>query len=365
MSERNAAPAASVDSGRLIFTSDSLLVWAEDLLKTIGVPVSRARLVAESLVGAELCGLDSHGLSRLGIYVKRLKLGLINPSADLLTISETESTLVLDAQCGFGHPATAEAIDIATRKARVTGLCAVAIRNSTHFGRAAFFAERAAHNGCIAIVSTNSAARMAPWGGKEAVFGTNPLAVGVPCEPEPLILDMSTSVVALGKIIMAEKSGEPIPEGWALDRDGRPTTDAKLALEGTLLPMGGPKGSGLALMLDILSGVLSGARFGKSVGSLYRDFTKPEGCGHFAIVLDVAAFMPIEVFRRCVADYCAQIKSTDSVLAGRAVALPGEIERERRVRSLEDGIVLSQEVYRDLVKLSEAADVAFPRRQSS
>lgn len=347
-----------------VLSADSLHLWLQDLLTKLGVPVPHAGIVADSLVDAELCGLPSHGLSRVGIYVKRLKLGLVDADIRLRTIRETESTLLLDAQNGFGQVAMAEAADMAMKKASLSGVCAVAVRNSTHFGRAGYFAEAAARQGFVAITTTNSAARMAPWGSAEAMFGTNPLAIGIPCEPWPFLLDMSTSVAALGKIVIAAKAGKAIPEGWALDREGRPTTDAQAALDGTLLPVGGPKGSGLALALDILSGVLSGAGFGKGVGSLYRDFTRPEGCGHFMIVLNVAAFMPVELFRKCVAGYAAQIRAAKPAASDRPVILPGELEQQYKAQSLENGIALPAEVYRELLELSLLHDVTFPTGRS-
>jgi LDH2 family malate/lactate/ureidoglycolate dehydrogenase len=348
------------DAMEHVFAHTALLHWAESLLLKVGVPEQRARVIADSLVVAELKGIGSHGLSRLGIYVERLKCGLVDANAELTTIYETASTLVLDAQNGFGHPAASEAVEMAIAKARLSGACAAAIRNSTHFGRAGYFAEAAARQGFIAIVTTNSAARMAPWGGKEAAFGTNPLAVGVPGELEPIVLDMSTSAAALGKIVLAEKAGTSIPENWAQDREGRPTTDPKLALEGSLTPIAGPKGSGLALVLDILSGLLSGAKFGRDVGSLYRDFTQPEGCGHFLIVLDVRAFMPIDLFTQSITAYARQIKAITPVANERPVLLPGELEQQCEARSRKVGIRLQHAIYQELIELSEAHGIDFP-----
>lgn len=343
-----------------VFSHEDLFDWTKNLLVCVGVPADRAQVIADNLVAAELKGVPSHGLSRLGIYLKRLDQGLLDARAKLITLSERPSALSLDAQNAFGHAAAFEAMETAIEKARVSGACAVTVRNSTHFGRAGYFAEHAARQGLIAIVTTNSAARMAPWGGKQSVFGTNPLAVGIPANPQPIVLDMSTSVAALGKIMLAEKAGSDIPNNWALDAEGRPTASPSEALQGSLVPIAGPKGSGLAFVLDVLSGVLSGAGFGREVGSLYRDFTRPEGCGHFLLVFDVAAFMPLDSFKRSVSSYANLVRETAPIDSQAPVLVPGDFEQMVEARTRVTGVTLQVALRDELTSLSSAYRLDFP-----
>ena len=249
---------------------------------------------------------------------------------------------------------------LCVEKARRTGSAVAGIRNSTHFGMAGYYSEIAAREGMIGITTTNSSPRMAPWGSRDALLGTNPLAIAVPGPDNgSVVLDMATSVAALGKIMLAAADGTPIPEGWALDADGRPTTDASAALKGTVLSFGGPKGSGLAFMLDVLSGVLTGGSFGSKVRSLYRDMSNPERCGHFLFAIDVEAFMPISDFRAHINRYAAEFKRCRPVPGVSEVYLPGEIESRRERAAQAESLLLAPKTYEELLRVAQETGVPF------
>ena len=331
-----------------------LVEWAERVFVTAGVPVDVARVVADCLVRADLMGVSSHGVSRMAIYLKRLDLGLVSTAASPRVIRESPSTLLVDAGEGFGHPAAVWTAHRCVEKARPTGATVAGIVNSTHFGMAGYYAEIIAEAGMVGLATTNTSPRMAPWGAMDALMGTNPLAIAVPGDAgESIVLDMATSVAALGKITEAAAQLRTIPDGWALDAEGRPTTDPAAALKGTVLPIAGPKGSGLAFMLDILAGVLTGGCFGAQVGSLYRDFSTPERCGHFLAALDVEAFLPLDAFRDRIAYYADAFKACRPQPGVDEVFLPGEIERRRERAGRLNGVCLPAETHSSLLQIAD------------
>jgi LDH2 family malate/lactate/ureidoglycolate dehydrogenase len=304
-------------------------------------------------------GVSSHGVSRMPIYLKRVDLGLVSVGAAPEIVRESPSALVVDAGNGFGHPAAAWAAERCIEKASASGAAVAGVVNSTHFGMAGHYAELIAKAGMIGIATTNSSPRMAPWGASDALLGTNPLAIAVPTgdDSEAIVLDMATSVAALGKIVEAAAEPRAIPPGWALDAVGEFTTDPQAALAGTVLPFAGPKGSGLAFMLDVLAGILTGARFGVEVGSLYRDLTSPERCGHFLAAVKVESFMPLPDFHRRIAHYVGMLKACRPRAGFDEVLLPGEAERRREQVARRDGVELSASTYAGLLEIADARGV--------
>jgi LDH2 family malate/lactate/ureidoglycolate dehydrogenase len=233
-------------------------------------------------------------------------------------------------------------MELAIEMARETGTGVVGVRNSSHFGTSSFFVEQAVRQGMIGMALTNAPANMPPAGGRSRYFGTNPLAIGIPCGNErPVILDMSTSVVARGKIVMAQKAGQDIPAGWAIDEHGEPTEDAATALRGAVLPMAGYKGAGLALMIDALCGVLTGAAFGNHIVDLYDEGNQVQNVGHFFVVIDIDVFMPVDAFRARMDQFAQEIRSQPRMPGVDRIYLPGEIEQEAAERTRESGIVVS------------------------
>ena len=263
------------------------------LLAAHGLPEADAATVAQCLVRADLRGVDTHGLQFLPHYLSRVRAGLINPRPSLTPKRVTPVAATLDGDNGFGFVvgtrAIAEAIDIA----REFGIGIVSAHRSTHFGMAACYVLPALDAGFIAMVFSNASRAMPPWGGREALLGTNPFAAGAPAGKQPpFLLDMSPAVAARGKIRRAARRGETIPPGYALDAQGRPTTDPNAALEGgVVLPIGGPKGSGISMLMDIMGGVISGAGCAGDVRSQFLDFDQTQNVGHFFLAMKPDLFV--------------------------------------------------------------------------
>jgi LDH2 family malate/lactate/ureidoglycolate dehydrogenase len=328
------------------------------VLQKVGIPPAEADLIAESLVQANLRGVDSHGVMRMAIYVKRLRKKLVNPNPTISILRETPVMAVMDGDNGPGQVVAARAMEVAMAKARGSGIGLVGIRNSNHFGAAAFFTMMALRKEMIGIALSNAPATMAPWGGRSPYMGTNPISVAVPAGRElPIVLDMATSVVARGKIILAAQRGESIPVGWAMDSEGEVTTDAARALDGCVLPFGGPKGSAIALLIDVLAGVLTGAAFGPHIGDLYRNMESPQCVGHMMGAIDISCFSDVDEFKNRIDRMIRGVKSVPPAKGVSEVLLPGEIEiRIERQREAE-GIPLTPEVIDDLRRLASEYEV--------
>lgn len=252
---------------------------------------ANAALVAKALVRAEAEGLSSHGLLRLPIYAAQTRAGKIDGYATPSVDEPRPALLWVDARNGFAYPALNEAVLALPKVARLQGIAAAAIRRSHHCGVAGHPVGRLADAGMVAMLFANAPAAMAPWGGKRAVFGTDPIAFACPVAGhDPIVIDMSLSKVARGHILAAIRKGEPIPEGWALDADGNPTTDPEAALAGTMVPLGDAKGTALALMVELLAAGLSGAFYAYEASSFLDAEGPPPGTGQFIIAIDAAAF---------------------------------------------------------------------------
>ncbi|MEM9393156.1 MAG: Ldh family oxidoreductase [Pseudomonadota bacterium] len=242
-----------------------------------GVPTDRANSVAKALVAAEAEGQVGHGFSRLEDYAAQVRSGKIIADADISIERPAPASIVIDAGFGFAFPALDLAIDLGTSAAQTQGTASVGIKNSHHCGALSVSVDRIAQKGLVAIMVANSPVAIAPWGAKTPVYGTNPIAFATPrSDGPPLVIDLSLSVVARGKVLNAKKAGADIPEGWALDTEGKPTTNAEAALKGSMQPIGGPKGTALALMVEVLSTVMTGANFSKDAGSFFTaDGSRP------------------------------------------------------------------------------------------
>ncbi|SFM19035.1 Ldh family oxidoreductase [Salibacterium qingdaonense] len=340
------------------FYSENLKAFVRDVLIKEGLSTENASIVAESLVTANLRGVDSHGVTRLPIYVKRLNSGAVTPNPQVQIVQENDSTLLIDGDGGMGQIVGTKAIEMGAKKAKEHGGVYIGIKNSTHFGTGSFFVQQAINEDLIAFAKSNAPSTMAPWGGVDPYFGTNPYAFGVPAERnKSIIFDMATSVVARGKIISAEQAGEKIPEGWAIDKQGRPTTNAKDALEGTVLPFAGPKGYAISLMIDVMSGALTGAGFGAHVNNIYGDFDKPQNVGHFFQLIDVNSFMPAEQFKSRVDQMIDEIKKSPKAEGVEEIFLPGEIEFNNHNHRSKYGINLGREVFDSLKREGEKAEI--------
>ncbi|WP_408011132.1 Ldh family oxidoreductase [Pseudalkalibacillus sp. A8] len=345
-----------------LFTKEHLTTFSENILQKLGVNGINATIVSDALIKANLEGVDSHGISRLSIYSKRLMENRINPQPNILFNRTGPSVLMVNGDNGLGQVVSYHALIKGIEIVKESGVVAIGIKNSNHFGTASYFCQIACEHNLAAIGFTNSPPGIAPWGGKQAFFGTNPIAFGYPTGNDtPVIIDLSTSVVARGKIILAAKQGESIPDGWAIDEDGQMTNDPNKALKGAVLPLGGPKGSALALAVEILTGILSGAAYGPHVQNIYTDDTdKPANVGHFFVLFDIKKFMPYEQFVQHMNNLISEMQDIPKVPDGKDIRYPGERrKKEWKKRSIE-GIPLSTDVQKELIQLSDTLNVPFP-----
>ncbi|MCD5325246.1 MULTISPECIES: Ldh family oxidoreductase [Pontibacillus] len=345
-----------------IFSSERLHMFSRQVLSELGVREDHGDVVAEALVRANLEGVDSHGVSRLSVYCKRLKDGRIKASPSIRADQSGASVLMVDGDNGLGHVVSYEGLHRGMEMAKETGLAGVAIKNSNHFGTASFYCQKAIEEGLAAIAFTNSPPGIAPWGGRAAFFGTNPIGFGFPTGNEsPIVIDLSTSVVARGKIILANKEHEEIPEGWAVNELGENTTDPAEALKGAVLPLGGAKGSALALAVEVLTGVLSGAAFGPNVNSMYNNSNEqPSNIGHFFILMDIEKFMTLETFEETINELLLEMKATPKAPGVEDIRYPGERRRKEYLKRSLEGIPLSEDVIEELTSLGKEFGVSFP-----
>ncbi len=332
-------------TANMTFRDEQLRRFGSEVLVRAGVPEAGARIVAETLVDADLHGVDSHGVVRLDIYLKRLEGGMIDAAAAPAVLRDHAPVLLIDGNNNFGAVAGHFALEQVLDSARRHGCGIAGIRHSNHFGTCAYYARKAIDEGLILIALSNASQTMPPSGGLRPFLGTNPLCVGIPAGKRlPFVLDMATSVVARGKIIVAAEKKEPIPAGWAIDKEGRPTTDAQAALAGSVLPLGGPKGYAIAMFIDILCGVLTGAGYGDKVHNMYEDWVNPQNVGHLFIALDVERFMPRAEFRNRMDQYIDALKAEPKAPGVAEIFVPGELEHRTFERRKRDGIVLPASV---------------------
>jgi LDH2 family malate/lactate/ureidoglycolate dehydrogenase len=351
---------SSTTANSCVAASD-LEAFVAQLFEAVGVPPADAATVAAALVDADLGGVESHGVLRTGIYVERLRKGLVNARPELRA-ERSGARVLLDADNGLGQVAAVRAVEEACTVADELGVGVVAARHSNHFGTAAYYGRAMAARGCVAMVLTNAPPLIAPWGGADRVLGNNPICIAAPTAgPEPAVIDVSLTAVAGGKLLAAAARGESIPEGWAMDRAGRPMTDPGAAMkDGLLMPLGAHKGAGLALLVDILAGVLTGAGYGPGVRSIYGDSGKPNDAGHLMIALRADRFLPFAQYLERVEELLGVVRGVAALPGFDRIMIPGEPEAALRVRRRAEGIPLAEPVARDLRTLGDDLGVAFP-----
>lgn len=343
----------------MTLASDTLIDFAIRLLTAIQVPRHKAELVAKSLVAANLRGVDSHGLQLLPFYIEIILMGNIDIQTDGRVVSENGGTLVFDAQNGIGQWISHVCCDHAIRLGKNHGVSFVVARESNHFGAAAYWAQRMSAAGMIGIVMCNASPLVPPWQGKEQRFGTNPICMSVP-GADTWLLDMATTTVALGKILNAQFHGRTtIPEGWAMDSEGVPTTDTQSALSGLLMPLGGYKGSGLAMMAEILCAVLGGGAMSTELGGI-RIQGQPMRTSQMFLAIDVARFLPLEEFEKRMQSLVGMVKSARVAKGYDEVLVAGEPEWRIEAQRRRDGIPLSDGVWQNLVQAADKLHVGLP-----
>jgi len=326
-----------------VFSAQKVEEFCVDVLTKAGLSPDWSAIVTESLLCAEIRGIFSHGVVRLESYIQRVEAGVMKIQSPIATEMDAQAVALLNANNTFGQIAGHKAMSLAIEKAKQYGTGVVAVKNSNHFGVAAYYAMMALKEDMVGCVFTNSSPAMAVYGTKTPLIGTNPIAIAIPAGDQfPIVLDMSTSVVARGKIRYAALTGHDIPLGWARDIDGKPTADAKVALKGSLEPVGGVKGSAFSLIIDIICGILTNTVLTGGVKNI-TDVSGPAKTGHFFAALDISRFIDMKLFKSNVDQVITNIKSFPAVDGGK-IFMPGEIEFHLSKKRMEEGIPLEEEV---------------------
>ena len=330
-----------------------LINFAKEVYQSVGLNEEDALLAADTLVQAELWGHSSHGMLRLAWYYARLKSGAMKPVTNTSLLVDSQAIAVMDGGDGVGQVIAKRAMMESVKRAMQHSVGIVSVRNSNHFGTCMYFTRMGAQQGCISILMSNAGPNMAPWGGRQKKIGTNPWSIAVPAgKHDAVVMDMANSGVARGKIYLAQKRRQAIPADWAIDKEGRATTDPQAAIEGFILPMAGHKGYVMGVMVDILSGVLSGSAFLDQVHGPYDPVNK-SGAGHFIVSLNVAAFQPLAEFEARIDEYIRSLKDVPLAEGHKQIYYPGEMENQADIRNRQTGIHLPEDTKQSLMQVAK------------
>ena len=310
---------------------------------TEGIDQETAAQVADVLIYADLRGVSSHGVMRVEHYITRLKAGGITKNPEFSVEKRGLNHLLFKGDNGFGHVICKEAMDETIKIAKEHGSCTTIIQESSHCGALGYFLEQATKENLIALMCSQTDSAVVPFGGKDPYFGTNPIAFGFPSNGKPIILDMATSNVALGKILYAREKGEEIPNTWGVDAQGAPTTDPHQVK--SLTPFAGPKGYGMALVVDVLSGILASAAFGPHITKMYGEYDQKRNLGQYLYVLDPSIFTDVEQFKVSISQMISELHAAPTAPNFEQVMVPGELEQKSSDAKMESGIDLPQAVY--------------------
>ena len=339
----------------------ALETFMADALAACGLPGPDAAIVAGAMLDADLSGSDAHGIFRLAGYVRILKQGHINPRANIRVIARAPATALIDGDNGMGHLVMTHVAKLAVEIGRESGLAWVGARRSNHAGAASTYAAIPLAHGMVGIYSAVSGANfMAPWGGAEPLLGTNPIAVAIPAgEEAPVVLDIATSVASNGAIRAYALEGKPMPEGWVINRqDGSPITDGRRLSEGMFVPIGGYKGSGLALVLGLLAGPLNRAAFGRDIREINTEQSRETNAGQFVIALDVGRFLPPAAFAAEVDRHVRELGASKRLPAFDKIRIPGQGRQARRTDRQQNGVPLSPTLIKQLDELAASLAIA-------
>jgi LDH2 family malate/lactate/ureidoglycolate dehydrogenase len=342
------------------FPASSLLSFTHDVLMACGVPERDADIIAGAMIEADLTGADAHGIFRLASYVKVLQQGRINPKPALRILNRAPATALVDGDNGVGHLVVTYAVETAVALARESGVGWVGVRRSNHAGAAGIYPAMIMQHGMVGLYAAcSSANHMAPPGGAEALLGTNPIAFAIPAGDEPpIVLDIATSVIAYGAVRTAALLGAPIPEGWMIDpHSGKPITDPKQGSHGLMVPVGGYKGFGLALVIGLLTAVLNGAAFGRDVSDFNLDKGGETNTGQFVVALDIARFMEPKQFAAEMDRHLRDLTSSALLPGHDSIRLPGMERVRRREQRSRDGVTLAPELIQQLDGLAASFHV--------
>jgi LDH2 family malate/lactate/ureidoglycolate dehydrogenase len=340
--------------------AEELRAFIRHVLLAIGMRPAAADVTADAMLWADLRAIEPHGVSKLPLLVARVEAGVTAADAEPAVVSETATTALIDAGTVWGQVAATWAMELAVEKARVAQLGAVVVRNSSSAGALGYYPLVAVRAGQVGLAITNSMPLLAPWGGTTKLLGNQAYAIGCPASRyPPLLLDTSNSATSWGNVRIALERGEQLAPGVAFDQQGRPTTDPAAALEGLLAPAGGHKGYGLALMWEVLTGVLGGLAFGPNVGGV-EDVSRPQEVSHFLLALDPAAYLPLELFTARIDSLIEQIRSVPPAPGVARPYAPGEQGFARAAVRERDGIPLSGRRQAELVTLASKVGVELP-----
>lgn len=331
----------------LNYPVDKVQQFCHELLVATGVPDEDANIVASVLIDTSLEGIDTHGITRLPIYLSRLQSGRINAKPNV-TVVKSGALAKIDGDNGLGQLVALRAMEAALEQAREFGIGLAVAKRSNHYGASSYFCKMATQQGMIGFTFTNAPSAISPWGGRRPYFGTNPIAFGFPNQDFPVVVDLSSSHVARGNVILALNEGRSIPLGWAIDKEGRPTTDPKEALEGAVLPVGGAKGYALALAVEVMAGILSGSAIGDEVGFIYDHNTEPADVGHSFIAIDVSRLMPDDMFQDRMSGMIKGIKSIPLAEGSEEIRIPGEKRQRTAQGRARSGIPVNEALLREL-----------------
>ena len=352
------------DEGVRRISFQDLKNFCQQAYQKAGVPEGEAEIVADLLVRADLRGVETHGVTRLPIYIQRLQKGYVRAAAQVTKVKEKGPTVFCEAHGSMGHIAAYRGMKLAIEKAEAFGIGFVSVKDSGHFGVAGLFPMMALQRDFIGYVVSNSAPMMFPWGGKERIIGNNPLAYAFPTvKYPPVVLDFSLSVVSSGKLILCRKKGEKIPLGWAVDKEGVPTEDPFEGYEGggSLAPVGGHKGYGLVLAHELLTAILTGGKLTREIRSLYEeDPSRIQGTCHSFMAIDPECFLGREAYKRNVDRYIESIKGSAKAKGEEEILVPGEPEYRTEQKFLKEGIPLSANTVKELKALAESLKISPP-----
>lgn len=328
----------------------------ERVFERRGVPGQDAKTAADVIIAANLLGVDTHGVVRLSHYVRRLENGTINAEPNIKIERPAGAVGIVDGDNGLGHVVTARAAELATEIVGDAGTATVAIKGSSHFGIAGYYVRKLTESGYAGMATTSSDAFLIPFGGTKAFFGTNPIAYGFPASKTPVVLDMATTSVPYGKVVLAQKEGKPVPDDWGFDAAGKPTTDP-WAITG-LHPAAGPKGSGMAMVIDIFSNLFAGTAFGPHIVGMYSEMDTPRNLGHFLSAWDISAFVPLESFVERIDAMIEELHAQKPADGFDTVLFPGEIEAMRMQQRKISGIPIDDGLYQELEELGTRLGVS-------
>jgi L-2-hydroxycarboxylate dehydrogenase (NAD+) len=343
-------------------SADALCGFIQRVLEAARLPKKDAQLVARLMVEADLRGSDTHGVVRLPLYVKRLQAGGINARPAIRTIRDMPAAALVDGDNAMGHLVMHYAATLAIEKAKAAGVAWVGARMSNHAGPAALYAMMPAAHDMIGIyLAVGSNNHLPPWGGRENLLGTNPIAVAIPAHAEPpVVLDMAPTVAAFGKVRLKALRNEEMPVGWMIDQDGKPLTDPKRADAGLLLPIGDYKGYGLSLVVGLLAGVLNGAAFGREVVDFVKHPQEATNTGHAIVAVSIEAFAPLAEFKRNIDAAVQTMRNAQRLPGVERIQLPGEQSARKREARAEHGIPMPKSLRDSLEAVARTTGVAPP-----